>query len=272
MAARKRYVCVMSDATGATAQRVVRATLAQFPNVPVEVEVVAGVVEMPRARATVRKVARRRGLLAYTMVDPALRNEIVALANEQGVVTVDLIGPLMNALAVFLSATPAHKPGLFEQADAEHFQRLEAVGFTVRHDDGLALHELGAADLVLAGPSRVSKTPISAYLAHTRGLRVANVPLALGMDPPDELMRLPPGRVVGLTMNALTLSAIRRERAKDLGAAGIEYAQLDYVKRELNYCHSLYRRQPGWPVVDVTNKSIEEIAVAICAATIDGAK
>jgi regulator of PEP synthase PpsR (kinase-PPPase family) len=265
-----KYICVISDATGLTAERVVRATLEQFESVPVDLELVPQVTTDAQIAAIVAGAEKRAGLVAYTLVSATLRGEIAARANEAGVPTVDLMGPILHALARFLSAAPTERPGFrYDRADAEHFKRLEAVSFTVCHDDGLNVQDCALADCVIVGPSRTAKTPLSAYLAHTRGLRVANVPLAVGVAPPEQLKALPPRRVAGLTMNAVLLSSIRQERVKQLGAFDIRYAQREHVEEELKFCHAFYRRPPAWPVVDVTNKSIEEVAAAVCAVTID---
>lgn len=264
-----KYICVVSDATGATAERVVRATLAQFPDVRVIVDVIPDVKTVEQIRAAVATTREREGLIAYTLVEISLRNEIVAQANEAGVVTVDLIGPLMASLGHFLTAEPVHLPGLFRRPGEEHYARLEAVSFTVRHDDGLSAQEAPQADIVIVGPSRTSKTPLSVYLAHTRGLKVANIPLALGLPPLEVLAELGNRQVVGLTMRADVLAMIRRERLKDMGKVHIEYASLDHVEKELRFCHQVYRSRQAWPVVDVTGKSIEEIAVEVCALSVD---
>lgn len=268
-AAPPKYVCVVSDATGATAERVVRATLSQFGDVPVDLDVVRRVTTPVEIREAVRRARERDGMIAYTLVDVELRSEIVSAANEAEVVTVDLIGPLLTALSTFLIAKPRHLPGLFAQAGDEHYALLEAVSFTVRHDDGLSPKDLAHADIVVVGPSRTSKTPLSVYLAHTRGLRVANVPLALGIPPFEELSALGARQVVGLTMRADVLAAVRLQRLKEMGNPAIDYAALDHVEEELRYCHQVYRSSPSWPVVDVTGKSIEEIASEVCSLTVE---
>ena len=262
---RSGYICVLSDATGATAERVVRATLVQFGGRDVEVELVADVKTVGAIATAVERTRMRGGLIAFTLVEERLRSEIVSLANEAGVATVDLIGPLLRALSEYLTEEPASVPGLFRQAGDEHYRRLDALSFTVRHDDGLAIHELPLADLVIVGPSRTSKTPLSVYLAHTRGLKVANVPLALGVEPGPELQAIDPARIVGLTMNAEVLARIRKTRLEEMGSPAIEYAGIDHVRRELQACHEVYRKRPRWPVVDVTGKAIEEIAAEILA-------
>lgn len=247
----------------------VRATLAQFGDQGVQVEVISRVKTVEQVREAVKTTKERQGLMAYTLVETRLRSEIVSLANEAGVVSVDLIGPLMTSLSGFLTEEPAHRPGLYTQADDEHYARLEAVSFTVRHDDGLSAHEVGQADIVLVGPSRTSKTPLSVYLAHTRGLKVSNVPVALGVPPLEELKRLGPRQVAGLTMRADVLSQVRRERLREMGQPDIDYADIAHVERELMHCHQVYRSPPPWPVVDVTGKSIEEISIEVCSVTVD---
>lgn len=259
-----RYVCVVSDATGGTAERVVRATLAQFPNSEVTLDVTSDVLTAEQVRAAVDSTNARSGLIAYTLVDPSLRREMALLANEAGVATVDLLGPLMTALGELLTATPVNQPGLYTDPDAGHRQRLAAVAFTADHDDGQRAHELEEADVVILGPSRCSKTPLSVYLAHTRALKVANVPLVLGIEPFAAVERLTRPCVVGLTMNAEGLSRLRLVRQEQLGAGEIRYAGLDLVRRELHFCHEIYRRHANWLVVDVTGKAIEEVAANIC--------
>jgi regulator of PEP synthase PpsR (kinase-PPPase family) len=240
-----KYVCMLSDATGGTAERVVRATLAQFPNSTVALEVISGVENSGQLQAVVDKAKSRGGLIAYTLVSSALRREIALLANEAGVVTVDVLGPLMTALGELLTATPNYRPRVFADPNAEHYKRLDAIAFTVSHDDGQRVDELEQADVVLVGPSRTSKTPLSVYLAHTRE----------GLTRPC---------VVGLTMNPQALSRLRAVRQEHMGAGDIQYAGLDYVRRELHFCHDVYRRHPTWIVVDVTAKAIEEVAANIC--------
>jgi regulator of PEP synthase PpsR (kinase-PPPase family) len=263
----RRYVSVASDATGATAERVVRAALAQFSDAHATIKVIPNVRTKEQVRSVVEEAQSRNGLIAYTLVSPHLHDELVLLANEFGLVAIDLLGPLITGLSEFLSARPAYQAGLYTHPGDEHYSLLESVSFTVHHDDGQRIHELDKADVVIVGPSRTSKTPLSVYLAHTRGLKVANVPLALGVEPFAVLDRLDQKCVVALTINADVLSRIRSVRQDQLGAADIEYASREHVRRELHFCHALYRRHPAWALVDVTGKAIEEIAATVCRAT-----
>jgi regulator of PEP synthase PpsR (kinase-PPPase family) len=148
----------------------------------------------------------------------------------------------------------------------EYFRRVEAIEFAVKSDDGKEPRNLHKADLVLVGVSRTSKTPLSTYLAG-RGLKVANVPLVLGVDPPTELHELPGYRVVGLTVDVDQLMDIRRQRLQQLGMPpDANYGHRDHVKAELEYAHGIFRDNPEWMVVDVTNCAIEETATIILEA------
>jgi regulator of PEP synthase PpsR (kinase-PPPase family) len=260
-----RHLCVLSDATGATAAHVVRATLTQFGNANVTLEAFPKIATSAELQRAVAEAKRRRALIAYTVVDRRLRTEIALLANEEGVPAVDLLGPLLSALGEFLSVTPTFQAGLYKAPDEKDVDRSEAATFTVHHDDGQGVHDLDNADVVLVGPSRTSKTPLSVYLAYAHGLKVANVPLALGVKPFEELERFDGRRVIALTISVPRLVRIRRERQRHLGTDDIAYADPADVQRELRYCHELYRQHAAWSVVDVTDRSIEEIAGEICA-------
>ncbi len=259
------YLCVLSDATAATAERVVHAALTQFNTVRVKVDVFPKIATRAELERAITEVKRRRGLIAYTFVSRPLRTEIALLANEAGVPTVDLLGPLLSALVDFLKATPSYEAGLYKTPSDNELSRSEAATFTVHHDDGQGVHELKSADVVIIGPSRTSKTPLSVYLSYTHRLKVANIPLALGVSPFEELDQVDGRRVVALTMSAPLLARIRQERQEHLGTNDITYAEQDHVRRELRFCHELYRQHPDWSVVNVTGRSIEEIAADICS-------
>jgi regulator of PEP synthase PpsR (kinase-PPPase family) len=151
----------------------------------------------------------------------------------------------------------------------EYFRRVEAIEFAVKSDDGKEPRNLHKADLVLCGVSRTSKTPLSTYLAG-RGLKIANVPLVLGVNPPRELLELPGYHVIGLTIDVDQLLDIRKHRLQQLGMpSDANYGLRDHVKAELEYAHSIFRNNPEWMVVDVTNCAIEETATIILEALKD---
>ena len=142
----------------------------------------------------------------------------------------------------------------------------EAIEFAVKSDDGKEPRNLRKADLVLTGVSRTSKTPLSTYLAG-RGLKVANVPLVYGVDPPPELHEVPEHKVVALTIDVELLLDIRKERLKQLGMpVDANYGMKEHVKAELDFAHALFKQHPSWMIVNVSNRAIEETATIILEA------
>src|SRR5688500_16041734 len=211
-----KTVMVISDATGETAERMVRAAVLQFSNVPVNVRVYSQVRLESEVEKIIERAAEQRALLVFTVVNPEERDLIWRLVERYNVETVDLIGALMGKLATFLSSEPSGVPGLLYTIGEDYFRRIEAVEFAVKNDDGAEPRNLPKADLILVGISRTSKTPLSTYLAQ-KGLKVANVPLVLGIDPPEELAQVDDNKVFGLIINPDTLMRIRQARLKHLG-------------------------------------------------------
>jgi hypothetical protein len=149
------------------------------------------------------------------------------------------------------------------KADDAYFQRIEAVEFTVKADDGKEPRMLADADIILVGVSRTSKTPLSVFLAH-KGYKVSNVPLVLERPLPRQLLHASPRRVFALTIDPESLQEIRRHRLKTMQVPGrTNYSDMDYILAELEWAEDLYRQNPSWPVIDVTRKAVEETAAII---------
>jgi regulator of PEP synthase PpsR (kinase-PPPase family) len=255
-------VYVVSDATGATARRVVEAALAQFSDALVTVEQVPGVVKAKEIKRLVKRAAKNGGTIVHTLAVPELRQVMLSEGRRRHVVTIDLMGPLVGRLSETLELSPLARPGLLRQLDKSYFDRIGAIDFAVRHDDGRNPDDLPSAELVLVGVSRTSKTPISIYLAY-RGWRVANVPIITNLEPPVALSRMDRRRVVALTVQAERLVMLRQARMSRLTRGiSLNYARVDHVQQELDWAELLLRRE-RWAVVDVTNKSIEECAAEI---------
>ena len=257
-------VFVVSDGTGATAEQVLSAALTQFATVSVEVERRPAVRTEEQVRQVVQEAADVGGFILHTLVSDRLRGMMLRTGRLHDVETVDLMGSLLARLSKHLAVSPTEKPGLFRQLSEEYFRRTEAMEFALHHDDGLRINELAQAEIVLVGVSRTSKTPLSIYLA-LKEWYVANVPVLLHARPPSPLFGLPPGRVCGLTIDPVRLAELRQVRQERLGGATGDYADPDFVRREVEYALSIFRRQPEWPVVDVTDKPIEESASEIIA-------
>ncbi len=261
---RSHMVYVVSDATGGTARRVVDAALMQFQDAVVSVEQVPGVREVAEVKKLVKQAAKTRGTIVHTLALPDLRRVMLTEGRRRHVVTIDLMGPLLSRLSETLELDPLAQPGLLVQLDESYFERIGAIDFAVRHDDGRNAEDLVRADLVLVGVSRTSKTPISIFLAY-RGWRVANVPIIADMEPPPGLSRVDRGRIIALTIQAERLVKLRQVRQSRMARGLVMgYAHPDHVQQELDWAELLTRRG-RWPTVDVTNKSIEECAAEIIA-------
>lgn len=261
-----KLIYVVSDSTGATAERVVRAALLQFPEHRVKVRLTARVRDQVAVETVIKRAAEQEAMVVFTLVRPDLREQCHESAMKHHVETVDVIGQLIHKVGTFLEAIPVNIPTAEMPLSEEYFRRVEAIEFAVKSDDGKEPRNLHKADLVLVGVSRTSKTPLSTYLAG-RGLRVANVPLVLGVEPPKELYELPANRVVALTVDVDLLMDIRRQRLQQLGMPGdVNYGLREHVKAELEYAHGLFREHPDWMIVDVSNCAIEETATIILEA------
>jgi len=261
-----KVIYVVSDSTGETAERVTRATLLQFPDHSVRLKLERRIRDRRGLTAILESAAAQEAMVVFTLVRPELRDHFNQQAARLGVRHVDVIGSLISQIGHYLEADPVNIPTGEMPLSKEYFRRVEAIEFAVKSDDGKEPRNLHRADLVLVGVSRTSKTPLSTYLAG-RGLKVANVPLVLGVEPPSELHELPGYRVVGLTVDIDQLMDIRRQRLQQLGMPpDANYGHRDHVKAELEYAHAIFRDKPEWMVVDVTNCAIEETATIILEA------
>lgn len=263
MSTHRPAIYVLSDATAETADRVLRAALIQFESAAQpDVRIYSLLRRDEQIEEALRDAARVGALVIYTVVNPTQRERLEAHARQLGLETIDLIGQLMGRLGAFLGATPTGTPGLPKLNEA-YFDRIEAVEFAVKHDDGQAVQGLHHADIVLVGLSRTSKTPLSTYLAQ-KGLKVANVPIVLGLPLPRELEQIDQHRIFGLTINVGALIRIRRARLKALNMPDdTDYARRDHIVRELSYARDIFAAHAGWPVIDVSEKAIEETAAIV---------
>ncbi len=253
---------VVSDGTGKTARQALRAALTQFSETSVDIELIAGIRRKEEIDAVVEQARSAHGFILHTLVSHGLREYLIKTGKLFNVETIDLMGPLLAQLSEQFSKSPLERPGLFRELNKAYFQRIEAMEFAFRHDDGQRVHELKKAEIILLGVSRTFKTPLSIYFAF-KGWMVANVPIIMDMPPVEILKELPRGRVIGLTTNPRNLSSLRQVRHSHLGGATGNYADLDYVKSEILYANQYFNQDLDCPIVDVTRKPIEEIAFEI---------
>jgi len=255
-----RTIDVLSDSTGHTAERVVRAALLQFPNAQIKIRLHPR-VRTPKAAAPVlERVAVEQTLLVFSVVSPELSEFICAETASLKLRAIDVIGSVIGRLENYLEQDPIHRPGALLPLSEEYFRRIEAVEFTVKNDGGRDPRKFAEADLILIGVSRTSKTPLATLLAQ-RGLKVANLTLVLGNPPPAELDVAPQDHIVGLTTDVDTLVAIRQQRLRRLGMPSeAKYALHEHVNAELEWAEQLFARHPEWPIVNMTGRSVEETA------------
>jgi len=260
---RRHSIYVISDSTGETGAKVVQAALLQFRHEQVSLRIFSNLRDSDAIREVVDKAAGEGALVVYTLVRAEQRNTIADRAAEYGVQAVDLMGPLMARIGLWLGEAPVAQPGLLHRMDEEYFRRIEAVEFSVKNDDGQLPRNMKHADIVIVGVSRTSKTPVSSYLAQ-KGHKVANYPLVPGVPAPRELDELDPRRVFGLTIAAAALLEVRQARLKTMGVArSSDYADPERVEEELDAAREVFRAHPGWTILDVTRKAIEETASEI---------
>ncbi len=258
-----KRIDVLSDSTGETAEKVVRAAMLQFPHSGAQIRVHTRVRTKESARPVLELAAREGSLVVFTVVSPELREFIHASSYELKIEALDLIGSLIGKLSAFLDRQPINTPSAMLPLSDEYFRRIEAVEFTVKSDDGKEPRNFKKADLILVGVSRTSKTPLSTLLAQ-RGIKVANLPLVLGIAPPSELEEAPRDRIVGLTIGLDPLVEIRKARLRQLGmSVDANYGLREQVKEELEYASRVFSAHPHWPVIDVTGRAIEETAVIV---------
>ncbi len=255
-------VFVLSGGTGASGELLVRTALAQFRRAAT-VEIISHVLSAEQVEEAVARARAANAIVAHTLVDERLRRALTEAAAREGVTAVDLIGPLLGHLAALLGEQPAGKPGLYRQQREKYFERVEAIEFSVAHDDGQRIEELPQAEIVLVGVSRAGKTPLSMYLS-VMGWKVANVPLVPELPPPPMLLQVDPRRVVGLTIEPGQLIAHRRWRQAHLGIATTTYTAAEAIYEEVEAARRFYRKH-GFAIVDVTDKPIESSAEEVIA-------
>jgi len=256
-------ILVVSDATGGTAERMVRSALVQFAGAQSEIQRRAQVQSAEEVHAIVAEAAGGDTLILHTLVSDELRGVMLDACRAGGVDSMDLMGPLLDRLAAHLRLSPQEKPGLFRVLAEVQAREIEAVEYAFRHDDGEHPEELDRAEVVLVGVSRTMKTPTMIYLAY-RGWFAANVPIVPLVPLPDSLLRLPPERVFCLILAPNRLAELRRARADYLGFEGAPYASLEDIRDELATSQRVSRAH-GWREVDTTGKSVEEVAREIIA-------
>jgi regulator of PEP synthase PpsR (kinase-PPPase family) len=253
---------MISDATGATAKRLVQALEAQFPDQEFEDIVHPMVDSVDDLRLAVDRAKGRPAVIVYTIVHPELREAMHELCRRAKVHYCDILRQPIDSVAKVSGQVAKMAPGARPPLDSNYFRRMAAIEFAVKYDDGVG-GGLDDADIVLVGVSRTSKTPLSIYLGYL-GYKAANVPVVKGIEPPEKLFEIDQSKIVGLTIGAERLAEIRADRARRLGGNNRRYAELLEIYDELEEAEALHRRL-GCPVIEISELSIEETAARIIA-------
>jgi len=260
---RKRFIYLVGEGTGETITKIARAALAQFNRENVEVKTFFLVNDEHYVSRILKQAAEDEALVAFSIVQPVLRDYLIKEADNKGITAIDVIGTFIVQLSIFLKEKPLAIPGRQYILDEDYFRRIEAINFAVKHDDGKLPHGLKLADLVLVGLSRTGKTPLSTYLANL-GWKVANVPIHQDMDPPEELIQINQRKIFGLVINVESLVKLRESRLQQLGLeSDAKYADPVQVADEIEWCDNFFRKHRQWRIMDISNKAIEEVAAGI---------
>lgn len=256
------HLHLLSDSTGETLENIAKAGIAQFENADTIRHFWPMVRSDVHLERILSEVARNPGLVLFTLANPALRRKLEQGCRALGIPTVAPLDPVIDAMSNILGQETRNRPGRKHVLDEAYFARIDAIQFTIAHDDGIGWENWEEADILLAGVSRTSKTPTSIYLAN-RGYKTANIPLVPGSPPPPSLFHLKHPMIVGLSTSVERLVQVRRNRLLLLNQSPeTAYVDQDKVREELAQARRMFADQ-GWPVIDVTRRSIEEAAAAI---------
>lgn len=256
----KLTIFVISDSLGETAESVAMAASSQFKEE-------FNLVKVPKMATkngiekVILEAKNKRSVIFFTLVQKELHDYLEEKAQEHNILYFDILGPAISMLEEVTEEAPYLEPGRWRLVDSNYYRRIEALEFAVKHDDSRSVHDIKKADLVLIGISRTSKTPLSIYLA-LRGLRVANVPLVLGLEPPREIFDISHKKMIGLTIEAQALAEIRSRRIEVLQGKNNGYMKMSSILNEIEQAEATMRKI-GCRIINVTHKAVEEIASEI---------
>lgn len=260
----KLKIIIISDGTGETATAISRAVMAQFKDREVFFTRYKNIRTTEQIDAIFNEAAIHHDLVIHTIVSGKLREYIMELSRTKRVRALDLIGHAITAFSNYFNQEPMSEPGLLHQVNDEYYRRVEAMEFTLNHDDGRNLSSLHLADVILVGVSRTSKTPLSVYLSQ-HGIKVVNIPMIKDQTLPKELFEVDQRKIFALTIDPESLREIRKNRLQRLGAQKHQgdYAEHNKIIEEVEWANGLFKENKRWPVFDVTDKALEETAADI---------
>jgi [pyruvate, water dikinase]-phosphate phosphotransferase / [pyruvate, water dikinase] kinase len=256
------HLHLVSDATGETLHAVARASLAQFDKLDVQEHSHTLVRSTRQLARVVESIGQNKGLVFFTLVHRDLRKELISQLALMSVPYFDVMEGPIGAMQRAFDAQETNKPGGQHEVDQDYLQRIDALSYTIEHDDGQLMHDLSEAEVILLGASRTCKTPTCVYLA-IRGIRAANVPLVPNMPPPENLFTYEKPLIIGLWVSPDRLVQVRINRLATMGEKNkTDYIDPECVRNEIMATRRLYD-QHGWHSIDVTRRSVEETAATI---------
>ena len=256
------HLYIISDGTGRTADQIVKAALTQFEGKDVAVDLRSNISDEKEIISIVKEAEQNSGAIVHTIVSKKLRKKILKYCKLHNVQSIDIMGPLLAQLSEVLDIDPIEKPGIYHKLNKAHFQRIDAIEFAFRHDDGQKTEEFSKAEIILLGVSRTFKTPVGIYLAN-KGWKVANFRITDETPVPEILAQIPSEKIFCLTTYASRLIQLRTERSEYPEESQENYVDLKSIQKELNYANSIFQQNPKWQVIQVSDKPIEAIATEI---------
>ncbi|MBI4374285.1 MAG: kinase/pyrophosphorylase [Deltaproteobacteria bacterium] len=259
-------VFAVSDATAQLAYNLAYVATLQFGPQEVAIRRFPRITTELKLQRVFDEAKKSKALIVASFASHLMREKLVQFAASTGIVTIDMMGPLLEKLSSFLGGSPSNQAGIQYYLTEDYYRRSEAIEFTVKHDDSIGLSTLSQADIIILGISRTSKTPLSIFLGH-HGFKVANVPIVSGVPIPEELWKSDTKKMVGLTILPEKLLDFRMSRLSKMGRPlPHNYASLEKIEEELAYARKVFSELGNIPVIDVTTKAIEETAGEILAA------
>lgn len=235
---------------------ILRAALVQFENPQIKFTIYPKIDSKDKLKGILQQAKEECGFVAYTLVRKEFRDYIKRFCNKNCVLYFDIIGPPIATLTKFLGQPALENPTLLRKVDEKYFKRIEAIEFTLSHDDGKSTQGIFAADIILVGLSRTSKTPTSFFLAQ-QGFKVINIPIVPSIALPKEIFQVDQSKIICLTMSPEVLQKVRMARMRHYQTDS-SYTDLRRIFEEMEYVYSLCAKNRKWKVVDTTNKSVEE--------------
>ncbi len=259
----KYNVYLVSDSTGETLDRIFLSLKSQFANFDYEKKEYAFVRTEQQIDKIIKECVKlENSMILYTIVETKLAKYISKQSDINNVPCFGILGNLILSFSKLLNQKAIHKPSAQHVLDEDYYKRIEAIQFTMVHDDGKKVDDIKNADVILLGVSRTSKTPTSIYLAN-RGFKTANIPLVLDQKIPESLKTNTKACVIGLVADPERLADIRRNRVAMMNDHKLKhYTDLDFIKKEINDSKNLFKKN-NWPIIDVTRRSVEETAASI---------